>query len=189
MTDRATLLAQLKAHASWNEEEEGYRRQMVDFLATVDDCFERSHASRHFTASALVLDPSSGHVLLMHHRKLDRWLQPGGHADGECDLLAVAQKEVEEETGLVGLRVPSAAPFDLDIHLIPARKSDPDHYHYDVRFLFEGDRNSALVQNHESKGLQWVELEKAKELAGSESVSRMLVKAEAGWLPGKAPSL
>ena len=181
--DRDSLLADLKRHPSWDEREEGFRQQMADFLETEPDCFLRRHLERHFTASALVLDGEGEQVLLMHHRKLDRWLQPGGHADGESDLLAVAQKEVFEETGLGGLKALSLRPFDLDIHLIPARKSVPEHYHYDVRFLFTADRNQPLAINHESKDLRWVDLELARELTGSESVSRMLDKAKAGWRP------
>lgn len=190
MNPRIELAAQLADYRSWNTLEEGYRAKMADFLASEEDCFLRSHLARHFTASALILDRAGGHVLLLHHRKLDRWLQPGGHADGDPDLLGVALKEVEEETGLKQVRPLWREPFDLDIHVIPARKEVPEHDHYDVRYLLEGDRNEELVQNWESKGFQWLSLEEAGKWAEGESISRMLDKVRDAWKPdGPRPQL
>jgi 8-oxo-dGTP pyrophosphatase MutT (NUDIX family) len=88
-------------------------------------------------------------ILLIHHRKLNKWLQPGGHCDGDTDTLAVAIKEVEEETGVV-IKPNDQVIIDLDIHRIPERKGIPAHDHYDVRYLLEADSSLPLLQNHET---------------------------------------
>ena len=94
------------------------------FLATHGDAFERTLAIGHFTGSAWLVSGDGARVLLTHHRKLGRWLQLGGHADGDTDLRRVALREAEEESGLHGLAVESGI-FDLDRHRIPARGDEP----------------------------------------------------------------
>jgi ADP-ribose pyrophosphatase YjhB (NUDIX family) len=110
------------------------------FAGAHTDCCERTLAEGHFTGSAWLVSADGERVLLTHHRKLGRWLQLGGHADGEGDLAAVALREAEEESGLSRLLVEPEI-FDLDRHLIPARGSEPAHWHYDVRFLAEYRRS------------------------------------------------
>jgi 8-oxo-dGTP pyrophosphatase MutT (NUDIX family) len=111
------------------------------------------------------------HVLLTHHRKLDRWLQLGGHSDGDPDTLAVARREAEEESGLP-VRVLGTAIFDLDVHEIPARKGDPAHYHYDVRFIFVADHEGFEVSD-ESHDLAWVPIDGLADYSTEESLLRM----------------
>ena len=151
-------------------------KRIVDFVATYPDCFERSLAVGHVTGSAWIVDQSRSHVLLTHHRKLDRWLQLGGHSDGDPDTLAVALREGREESGLDCIRVLSDEVFDVDVHYIPERKHESGHFHYDVRFLFEADRDAPLQLSRESKDLAWVPLGKVAELAPEESILRMLRK-------------
>jgi 8-oxo-dGTP pyrophosphatase MutT (NUDIX family) len=115
-------------------------------------------------------------VLLTHHVKLDKWLQLGGHADGEGDLLAAALREAREESGLTRVRALSPEIFDLDRHWIPPRKSDPGHYHYDLRFLFEANPSEPLAISSESKDLAWVELNTVAALNPEESMARMVRK-------------
>jgi 8-oxo-dGTP pyrophosphatase MutT (NUDIX family) len=115
-------------------------------------------------------------VLLTHHRKLGKWLQLGGHADGDPDLLAVALREAREESGLARLRALSPAPFDVDRHWIPERKSEPAHWHYDLRFLIEADPDEPLVVTHESRDLAWIELAQVPALNPEESLQRMVRK-------------
>jgi 8-oxo-dGTP pyrophosphatase MutT (NUDIX family) len=118
------------------------------------DPFRRERLAGHFTGSAWLVSADGERALLLHHRKLDRWLQPGGHADGDSDLAAVALREAEEETGLSGLRVDPVV-FDLDRHRIPARGAEPEHWHYDVRFLVHAGADEAFVVNDESHAMAW----------------------------------
>ena len=115
-------------------------------------------------------------MLLTHHRKLDKWLQLGGHADGDPDLAAVAQREAHEESGLMGIRLLSPEVFDVDRHWIPERKGELGHYHHDLRFLFEAGPAEPLVCSSESKDLAWVELERVTALNPEESMARMVRK-------------
>ena len=131
----------------------------------------------HVTGSAWVVSESHGHCLLHHHRKLDRWLQPGGHADGDPDILSVALREVREETGLTRLTALPvrgvAAPLDIDIHLIPENAAEPAHEHYDVRFLIEAASGQDLVRSDESKDMRWVPVEDLARFTTEESVLRL----------------
>lgn len=115
-------------------------------------------------------------MILVHHRKLGMWLQPGGHADGESDVRKVALLEAIEETGLQHLRGISDLIFDLDIHRIPRYKDTPGHYHYDVRFYFEADPVTPLKSNSESHDVRWVTFSEAENFTSEESILRMIRK-------------
>jgi len=147
-----------------------------NFIKANPGCFERSLLSGHVTASGWIISESKEEVLLMHHRKLDRWFQPGGHCDGDPDVLLVAKKEVEEETGVQNPKLLQDGIFDVDIHLIPANSRDQEHYHYDIRFLFEGKREEELVINIESKDVKWIPIRQIENLNNSESIMRMVRK-------------
>lgn len=118
--------------------------------------FFRDHLPGHITGSAWITDESKQYVLLTHHAKLNRWLQPGGHADGNENVLDVALREAEEETGLKDLKLLQGGIFDIDIHTIPARNDFPAHLHYDVRFLIEARRTDNLLISEESHDLAWI---------------------------------
>ncbi|HEV7381360.1 MAG TPA: NUDIX hydrolase [Dyadobacter sp.] len=174
--NRNSLLSLLDAYTTNDNEEAKMQSEMKTFVAEHEDCFERTLAVGHVTASGWVISEDRKSVLLMHHRKLDRWFQPGGHCDGDPDVLSVARKEIEEETGLVNCRTEGDGIFDVDIHLIPANHKDAVHYHYDVRFLFIADGDEPLVINSESRDLQWVPISKIEEYNNSESIVRMARK-------------
>ena len=130
------------------------------FAALLDDAedpFRRERLAGHFTASAWLVDATGTRVLLTHHRKLDRWLQLGGHADGVRDFARVALTEAEEESGLTDLVV-DAGVFDLDAHDIPEHKGVPAHVHYDVRFVVRATGSEAFVVSDESHALAWREI-------------------------------
>jgi len=136
-------------------DEASYRQRMLDLLDTRADCFRRDAFPAHFTGSALVVSADGSKVLLNHHRKLDRWLQFGGHCDGEENVLSVACREALEESGVNGLIVASARPFDLDIHEIPAHGNEPAHFHYDVRYVLIAPEAAETKTSAESKELRW----------------------------------
>lgn len=174
--DKSSLIKSIENYTSSFSQEVKYKSKFLTLFQD-DDCFLRSRLAGHLTASCWVLNPEKDNVLLMHHKKLDRWLQPGGHADGNEDLLNVAKKELEEETGLVHFSV-NAEIFDLDVHTIPERKDVPEHFHYDVRFLFTATNPNEIQKNHESMELKWVALTDVHELcAGEESIMRMVEKS------------
>jgi len=133
------------------------RQRMVELLDSCPNCFRRDAFPAHFTGSAFVVSADGARSLLHHHRKLDRWLQFGGHCDGEEDVLSVAQREAYEESGIHGLVVASALPFDLDIHEIPAFGDEPGHLHYDVRYVLIAPEQAEIQTSPESKELRWFE--------------------------------
>lgn len=175
---REAVLRLLRTHAAraLDAHEAEMTALTLAYVEAQADCLHRSCAPGHLTGSAWVVSPDRSRVLLTHHRKLDKWLQLGGHADGEGDLLAVAQREAIEESGLAAVRALSSTIFDLDRHWIPPRKTDPGHYHYDLRFLFEADPQSPLKISHESKDLAWIELGRVTVLNPEESMARMVRK-------------
>lgn len=151
---RAALAALLAAHADRRPEQADVADLFLRFLASHPAVFERSHGVGHFTGAAWLVSADGARVLLTHHRKLGRWLQLGGHADGDVDLARVALREAEEESGLAGLTVwPDI--FDLDRHRIPARGSEPEHWHYDVRFVVQVAASESFVVGPESHDLAW----------------------------------
>jgi 8-oxo-dGTP pyrophosphatase MutT (NUDIX family) len=174
---RAPLLRLLKRYLERWPEDRARIAPMIDFVQTHEDCFERSCEEGHVTGSAWILSPDHRRVLLTHHRKLGRWLQLGGHADGDADPLRVALREAREESGLQGLRPlpdePDPVPLDVDIHAIPQRGSEAAHLHFDVRFLLEAVSGEEFLASEESHALQWVERELLDEFVGEESQLRM----------------
>ena len=153
----------------------------AELLVEGAHAFGRARLAGHFTASAWLVDGSGARLLMTHHRKLERWLQLGGHADGDTDLARVALREAEEESGLTGLRVEPEI-FDLDRHWIPERGEVPGHWHYDVRFVVHAGRDEAFVVSDESHALAWRDIATLLQEAGIDpSIQRMARK----WLHGK----
>lgn len=142
------------------------------------DCFERFLIVGHVTGSALILDNPGERVLLTHHKKLGRWLQPGGHADGDEDVKRVAMKEAREESGLESLEFRQVGLLDVDIHTIPARTDEPEHAHYDCRFLLQSAASDEFVVSDESHDLAWVRMDKITDYTHEESILRMIRKAK-----------
>ena len=141
-----------------------------------EDCFARSLQVGHVTGSAWIIDSPHKHCLLTHHKKLDRWLQLGGHADGDGNTARVATREALEESGLKSLQLVSLEIFDLDIHTIPERGDEPEHQHFDVRYLFETSRDAPLVVSDESNDLAWIALDDIEALTSERSILRMVEK-------------
>jgi len=174
---RQSLLSLLEHYLMRHPAEGDATLRFRDFVRRNPLCFERSLAGGHVTGSAWILDQSGEKTLLTHHRKLNLWLQPGGHADGNSDVLAVAMRECLEETGLTSLVPVETGIFDLDIHCIPARKDDPSHYHYDVRFLVRDTGGEDFIVSEESHDLAWVPLDRLEDYTTEWSMRRMRDKA------------
>ena len=148
------------------------------FLRSASTVFERAHLVGHFTGSAWLVSCDGERVLLTHHRKLNAWLQLGGHADGDADLSRVALREAEEESGLTDLVVEPAI-FDIDRHRIPARPNEPEHWHYDVRYIVRATGGEDFVVGDESHDLAW---RRVDALVDDETVDASVRRMARKWL-------
>ena len=176
----------LSLHAASEPREEADRARMTEFARGHADPFDRTIPEGHFTGSGLVMSEDGRSVLLLHHLKLHRWLQPGGHGDpGEVRGEDVAAREVREETGLEPRLHPTAPrPFDVDIHTIPARKTDPAHEHLDLRYLFIARADEPLLEETSEDAatldgprLRWFDVDEALAMEIDPGLKRMIVKA------------
>ncbi len=157
-------------------DEQAVVERFLRFVASHPDCFERSLAVGHVTGSAWVVNQAGTHVLLTHHKKLNRWLQLGGHADGNPSAQEVALREAREESGLPEFRCVSTQIFDLDIHPIPARGSEVEHFHYDVRFALQTVGHEAYQVSEESHDLAWIDIARIRDVSEEASLLRMARK-------------
>ncbi len=167
---------------------------MVDktrrFVLGNERCFDRGLAHGHVSGSAWVLNPRRTHVFMLHHRKLNWWLQPGGHADGNHDIAAVALSETIEEAGATPrqVRLLSDEIFDVDVHTVHATATEPRHTHFDIRFLIELDDREPLDGNDESHAVAWVPLHQVMRLNNFRSTYRMVRKTRSLTNEGLRPS-
>lgn len=167
------------------------------FINNNPNCFLRENIPGHITGSAFVINRNLTKVLLTYHAKLQRWLQLGGHADGEFIIQNVSLREAREESGIDNfqfldiLNFPSASqklnftnimpfnlgilPFDLDVHLIPERTEEPAHYHYDVRFILVSEHENFKI-SPESLDLKWIDIDDIKLYTNEESTLRQVYK-------------
>ncbi len=176
--NRLNLITLLKKYNPTAPEEIVFKNETLSFIDQHSDCFERSLQIGHITASCWLLNNDGSKALLLHHAKLNRWFQLGGHCDGDSDTLAVAIKEAQEESGILNIIPVSTDIFDIDIHLIPENSREKAHYHYDIRFLLQVVGDEEVVQNRESKELRWIEKDSKALPTNEHSVVRMFNK----WL-------
>ncbi|MBS2027784.1 MAG: NUDIX hydrolase [Deltaproteobacteria bacterium] len=179
---QARLLALLEHFLPADDLEERHLEAIRALVSSSADCFSRTHwVPGHITGSAFIVDPARRQMLLHHHKKLDRWLQMGGHDDGERDAAATALREAREESGLAKVEWPPGERrvLDVDVHEIPARKEDPAHQHHDVRFLFYAESTQPLSMDaQESNALAWIPLADAAAKMGEEGAKRVVAKID-----------
>ncbi len=184
---RERLLAWIASYGERFPLEAGVAERFRSFVVGHTDCFERSCVPGHITGSAWLVSADGARFLLTHHRKLGRWLQLGGHSDGDPDTAAVALREATEESGIGGLVLAPidgiVQPLDLDAHEIPARPNEPAHVHYDVRFLVVAPPNAALTLSDESVALRWFPRDRVLTVDHDASVARLWEKAIQNWMP------
>jgi len=173
---RNALLQQLENYLGHYPEESKMVERYLSFVRSHEKCFERALSIGHVTGSAWVVNRAGTHTLLTHHKKLNKWLQLGGHADGDTNVLRVAKREVAEESGIVDVVKIGAGIFDVDIHAIPARKNEAEHDHYDVRYALQVTGDEAYVVSDESHDLDWIEIDRLAERTTEESMLRMARK-------------
>ncbi len=171
----------LQTYHTTYPDESGTVKRYIEFITNHADCFERTQPAGHVTGSAWLVNTSGTHVLLTHHRKLNRWLQLGGHADGQTNIMEVALKEAREESGIQNILALNTQLFDIDIHEIPPSQNEPAHYHYDARFALQVAENDTFTVSNESHALEWVNISQLAEHTSDPSILRMAHK----WLVGK----
>ena len=179
MPHRNHLLRLLAAYQERYPEERPYCRQFAAFVEKYPDCFERTLSTGHVVGSVWLINAAGSKALLTHHKKLNKWLQLGGHADGNPDILETALREAREESGINEVAPVSPELFDIDIHPIPERDNEPAHLHYDARFLVQVKEELACTVSAESNELAWFTAQQLERLSKEESLRRMTRKWQA----------
>jgi len=175
---RQELLSLLQRYRTTFNTEAGYINRIRRFVEQHEDCFDSTLWPGHVTGSVWVVSPSRDKALLLHHRKHDQWFQPGGHADGDADIVRVALRECAEETGLTphDIRLVDPSIFDVDIHTIPRMADVSQHEHIDIRFVVEIDDRLAIPGNSESNAITWLPLHHVLSYNHNRSTFRMVEK-------------
>ncbi len=175
---RNALLSLILDYRNAHPEEALTIGRFTSFIKQNKDCFKRELETGHLTGSAWLVNLDQTKVLLTHHRKLNRWLQLGGHADGESDILSVAMREAYEESGLNQIIPVKKEIFDLDIHRIPERGKECAHDHYDIRFALQAVGSEDFQVSEESHDLSWIDIVSFHQMTSETSMLRMQNK----WL-------
>ena len=170
------VIRQLREYQTRWESEAEIVRRFIEFISLNAGCFDRESREGHVTGSAWVVNSTNTHVLLTHHKKLNRWVQLGGHADGDSDVLRVAQREAKEESGLEAVVPVFDGIFDIDVHSIPENRIEPAHLHWDIRYAFRVVGSEMYSVSEESHDLAWVEIQSIRSVTDEESVLRMASK-------------
>lgn len=172
------LEQELKKYIPYNEDEKINVQKTLQFLLTNSNCYDRSNLFGHISASAFVVD-REGNILLNQHKIINMWFQFGGHCDGETDCISVAKRELMEESGIENCEIYQNSIFDVDCHIIPANpnKNEPEHYHYDIRFLFITNQKNFKI-THESNNIKWFTIDEAFKVVDKQDIGicRMITK-------------
>ncbi len=158
------------------DDEIAYKESTIRFIESYKECFERTLSIGHITASCLLIDKNEERALLTHHKKLNRWFQLGGHCDGDHDVLRVAVKEAQEESGILDIVPVKSEIFDIDVHLIPGNKKEIAHFHYDIRFILKVNSDENIKKSSESNELRWINKDCQSLPTENQSVVRLFNK-------------
>jgi 8-oxo-dGTP pyrophosphatase MutT (NUDIX family) len=170
--DVAHARSLIERHVPRDQAQAASRARMLEFIDAHEDALLRTCLEGHLTASALVVDAAGERALLTLHGKLGRWLQLGGHCDGDANLPAVALRECLEESGIPELEI-DPRPIDLDVHRIPARPGGPEHWHLDTRFLVRAPAGAEPRISAESRELRWFRAAELATIETDDSVRRL----------------
>ena len=180
---RQQILNLLEEYTPFHSSDREAKARTLDFVRSTPDCFDRElYAPGHITGSCWILNEKQDAVLLTHHRKLNIWIQPGGHVDGESDVLAAALREAYEESGLSCIEPLSEHIYDIDIHRFPERQGTPAHLHFDIRFAFQAKGDESYTVSEESHDLRWVPIHDMRAWNTDLSMTRMADK----WIERKS---
>lgn len=177
--DRNTIITLIdKYQASrWNDV---HSMKTLHFVSQYENFWQRENEYGHITASAWVINHTRNKALLTHHKKLNIWVQLGGHIEPEDkDIMCACERELKEESGLSQFRILSRDIFDIDVHSIPMNsKGFPEHFHFDIRFIFEANSNEMInFDQEESNDVQWIYLNEIKKFTTEPSIWRMVEKS------------
>jgi 8-oxo-dGTP pyrophosphatase MutT (NUDIX family) len=171
------ILNMLMEFSPYDSKEKHDLDKTIIFFKKNQKWFSKKNIEGHVTASAWIINKKRTHCLLMHHKKLNRWLQLGGHIETDFDLHDAALREAIEESGIMNLVLFKRTIFDLDVHIIPALKTQKEHYHYDFRFLFISEHDT-YKKNLESNKLEWVPIDRIPLFTDDQSLLRMAKKTK-----------
>ncbi len=182
------LKQQLQDYKPYNEQEENDRRVMLEYMDSHRDILTRSNEIAHFTASAWVTNPGLDRLLMAYHNIYKSWAWTGGHADGEENLLSVAIREVQEETGITKVVPVKESIFSLEIITVDGHvkkgKYVSSHLHLNVTFLLEAqEQEKTVIKPDENSGVKWMGIEEAV-AASSEPWMRGIYRKLNGKLKG-----
>ena len=177
MADYRQLQESLHVYKPFDNREDRDVKAVLALIAEQPTCFHRyCFKPGHITGSALLINQDGSKVLMNHHKFLKRWFCFGGHADGETDILNVARREIIEESGITDIQEMISGIFDVDVHHIPAneKKKEPEHSHFDIRYIFKTNSPSNFVMSDESIDMKWCNYDEAVALSPPEEHSRMI---------------
>jgi|LGOV01.1.fsa_nt_gb 8-oxo-dGTP pyrophosphatase MutT (NUDIX family) len=174
---KQALLYELNNYIAFDDEEKLAKDQILDYLDCNDVILAKENLKGHIVASAWIVNKSRNQVVLTHHKKLNIWAQLGGHKDENENPFDAALREGYEESGLENTIILNSKTFDLDVHIFPPNENSKEHYHYDIRYIFEVEDNSELTISSESKDLRWIDFDNLENVTNEKALIRMKMKS------------
>jgi 8-oxo-dGTP pyrophosphatase MutT (NUDIX family) len=176
--NKNNLLTLLQNYEPFFEKEKIFKKEMIHFIENNKDFCTKNNTKGHITGSAWVIDNTQKNALLIHHKKLNKWLQMGGHIENQdITIFDTALREAKEESGITNFIIKEEI-FDIDIHTIPQKNEVPEHLHYDIRILLIcNETNFEHLQKEEINAIQWFSIEDLLQ-SENESIQRMAQKID-----------